>query len=174
MGNITASILVPIDTTTGASAINYTNPNVCPILSLHCLVAGGTGSVKLTPLRSTSFNIGGSGVDGRIRIACDSNGAITTAEIAVGGTGYADGNVPITLDDPYGAGGVLSCTASGGSLDSISIVSAGSNYSGYILMSTSDFIEGITYDIIPRFIESTGGSLTLIGYRLSYRPYQVF
>lgn len=176
MSNITATILVPIDTTSGASAINYTPSSaICPILSLHCMASGGTGTVKFTPLRSTDFSIGGSGTGGRLRIACNSIGAITTVEIAAQGSGYTDGPIPVTLNDPYGTGAVISCTAAGGVLSSVSVTTPGLNYSGYITLNTTDFIEGVTYDMIPRHIELTGtGPLTLIGYRLSFRPYQVF
>jgi hypothetical protein len=177
MANITATQIVPIDVAKGASATDYTAAdNICPILSFTCIGSSGNGDVKITPYSSTKAEIGGDGAGGRIRIATNSKGVITTAEIASAGSGYSNGPVPITLIDNYGSGAVLSCTASGGSLSAISIVSGGLNYSGYVTMDVSDFIEGVTYEIVPRFIEQTSGTgvLRLFGNRLAFRPYQVF
>jgi hypothetical protein len=177
MANINATQLVPIDVAPGASAINYTpDPHVCPVLSLTCLGSSGSGVVKLTPYSSTTIELGASGTGGRLRIATDANGTINTVEVASGGTGYTSGPVPVTITDTFGAGAVIACTASGGAIASAAVVSGGVNYSGYVSFDVSDFIEGVTYEIVPRYIEQTSGSgvLRLIGNRLSYRPYQVF
>jgi hypothetical protein len=178
MSDFSASILVPIDTAAGASAINYSaRQGECPILALHCKRAVGSGTVKITPLRSAGLALGATvGEGGRLRIATDANGAITTVEIAAGGTGYPDGPIPVTVNDPYGSGGEISCTASGGVLSAVSVVSPGSRYSGYIEYEIEDFVEGVTYNFIPRWIEQTGGtgSVSLLGEKLSFRPFQVF
>jgi hypothetical protein len=177
MANINATQLVPISVATGASAINYTPPShVCPILSLTCLGSSGSGVVKLTPFSATTLDLGLEGSEGRLRIATDANGTINTVEIANAGSGYIDGPVPVTISDSFGSGAVIACTASGGAIISAAIVDGGANYSGYVTFDVSDFIEGVTYEIVPRYIEQTSGSgvLRLIGNRLSYRPYQVF
>lgn len=178
MSNVTATILVPMNLSSGASAVNYTpSSNMCPIMAMNCVIAptGGTSTVKLTPYSATNITVGGSGSGGRLRIACDANGAITTVEIASGGTGYSNGPVPITLTDPYGSGGSISCTASGGSLSAVSISSPGCNYSGYVTINAYDFIPSVTYDIMPRYVEFFGSdTLTLLGYRLAFRPFQQF
>lgn len=150
---------------------------MCPILSLHCVGVSGTGTIKITPLRSAELIIGAtSGSGARLRVTAGATGAITAVEIAAGGTGYPSGPVTVTILDPYGYDAIIAATASGGAVSSASVVQAGSNYSGYISMDIGDFIEGVTYDFIPRYIEQTSGSgtLTLLGYRLSYRPFQVF
>ena len=176
MANITATILVPMDLASGATAINYKpTASLCPILAIHCIAAGGTGVVKITPLRAAELVVGGSGSGGRLRVACNALGELTTVEIANPGSGYTDGPVPITIEDPNGSGGSIACTASGGVLNAVSITSPGTNYSGYISLLSGDFVEGVTYDFSPRFIEWDGtGTLTLLGYRLSFRPFQVF
>ena len=178
MANINATQLIPIDLTPGATAINYTPTTnaICPILSMTCIGSSGSGDVKLTPYSATQIVLGASGTNGRLRIATDGRGTITTVEIAAAGSGYTDGPVPAFLTDSYGTGAVLACTASGGSIVTASIVSGGINYSGYITFDVSDFIEGVTYEIVPRYVEQVSGSgvLRLIGNRLAFRPYQVF
>lgn len=178
MSSSLASILVNIDTTGGTAAINYTSgPTVSPILGFNCIGSSGSGNVKLTALNSTELVIGAtSGSGGRLRITTGGAGNITAVEIASGGSGYPNGAIPITLNDPYGTGGAIACTASGGVITSASVTSAGSNYSGYILFDVNDFIEGVTYNIIPRYIEQTSGSgvLRLVGYKTSTRPYISF
>lgn len=176
MANITPSILIPIDTSFGSTAINYAPaPMVCPILALHCAAVSGTGSVKITPYRAADAIIEGSGSGGRLRLSCDSLGVINSVEIAAGGTGYGDGPVLTTIFDPWGTGGQLAVTASGGVITDASIVVPGSGYSGYIVMDLGDFVEGVTYDFIPRYIENSGpGTIKLFGYKLPYRPFQVF
>lgn len=178
MSNINATILVNIEVFAGATAIDYmSNGAQCPILSFNCVGSSGSGNVKLTALRATELSLGAtSGSGGRLRITTGGAGNITSVEIASGGTGYPNGPIPVELVDPYGSDGVISCTAAGGSISSASVVSPGANYSGYILFDVNDFIEGVNYDIIPRYIEQTSGSgvLRLVGHRLSYRPFQVF
>jgi hypothetical protein len=178
MANTNATILVNIDVAPGASAIDYMpTSSQCPILGFNCIGSSGSGTVKLTPLRATELFLGvTAGSGGRLRIATGGAGNITTVEIASPGTGYIDGPISVQLNDPYGSGGSISCTASGGVLSSVSITAPGSNYRGYISFDVSDFIEGVNYDIMPRFIEQTSGSgvLRLIGHKLSYRPFQVF
>lgn len=178
MSNTLASVLVNISTAAGASAVNYAaGANVCPVLGFNCIGSSGSGDVKITAYSATTCQLGAtSGSGGRLRILTDATGAITSVEIAAGGTGYPNGPVTVTLLDPYGTGGAISCTASGGVISSASVTSKGSNYSGYILFDVSDFIEGVSYPIVPRFIEQTSGSgvLRLVGYRLPYRPFQVF
>ena len=180
MSNINATILVNMnDLSAGASAINY-SPALsiqCPILAFNCIASGGTGNVKLTSLRATEIDLGATaGTGGRLRITTGGLGNITGVEVASGGTGYPDGPVTVTLIDPVGSGGVITCGATGGVISTASVVTAGTNYSGYILFDVSDFIEGVTYDILPRYIEQTSGAgvLKLMGYRLAFRPYQVF
>jgi len=173
-----STVLVDIDVSAGASAINYNT--TCPILGFNCIASSGTGSVKLTPLRAAEAIIdpgasGGSGA--RLRIKAGGAGNITAVEIANPGSGYKPGPVSVTIDDPYGTGGVISCTASvGGTITSATVVTAGTGYGGYILFDVNDFIEGVTYDIVPRYIENVSGTgtLRLMGYKLSYRPFQVF
>ena len=178
MANINATQLVPIDVAAGASAVNYTplSSAICPILSLTCIGSSGSGNVKVTPFSATTLELGASGEGGRLRIATDGTGKITTVEIASPGSGYTDGPVPVSIVDVYGSGAEISCTASGGLLSSVSIVSGGINYSGYVTFDVSDFIEGVTYEIVPRYIEQTSGAgvLKLLGNRLAFRPYQVF
>lgn len=180
MSNILATILVNIDVSAGASAINYTpDSTTCPILGFNCIGSSGSGTVKITPFRATvaSIDPGASGGSGaRLRITTGGAGNITGVEIASAGSGYANGPVAITLEDPYGTGGAIACTASGGAITAVSVASAGTGYSGYITFDVNDFIEGVTYDIVPRYIEQTSGAgtLRLMGYKLSYRPYQVF
>lgn len=179
MANINSTILVPISTASGASAIDYTPTSsiVCPILSLTCVGSSGSGDVKVTPYRAAVLNLGATaGSGGRLRIATSATGAITTVEIASGGTGYPNGPVTVVIDDPYGTGGAIACTASGGVISAVSVTSPGSNYGGYVTFDVNDFIEGVTYEIIPRYIEQTSGAgtLRLIGNRLAYRPFQVF
>ena len=178
MSSITSSILVNIETFAGSTAINYTPTltNECPVLGFNCIGSSGTGTIKLTPFSSTNFSIGGSGTGGRIRITTGGDGRILTAEIGASGSGYTDGAVPVILLDPYGTAGVLACTASGGALSAISVTTPGSRYSGYISFDVSDFIEGVDYGIIPRYIEQTSGSgvLRLMGYKLPFRPMQQF
>jgi hypothetical protein len=173
-----ATVLVNIDVAAGLTAIDYNT--TCPILGFNCIGSSGTGDVKLTPLRAATANIdpgasGGSGA--RLRIKTGGAGNMTAVEIANPGAGYKPGPVTVTIDDPFGTGGVISCTASaGGTVSSAVITSAGTGYSGYIVFDVSDFIEGVTYDIVPRYIEQTSGTgtLRLMGYKLSYRPFQVF
>lgn len=178
MSNITASILVNLDVSAGASAIDYTAASsVCPILAFNCIGSSGSGNVKITPYSATQCTISSaSGSGGRLRITTGGSGNITGVEIAAGGTGYPNGAITVNLYDPYGTGGAISCTASGGAISAVSVTSAGSGYSGYILLDVNDFIEGVTYDIVPRFIEQTSGAgtLRLMGYKLPFRPYQVF
>jgi hypothetical protein len=180
MANINVTQIVPIDVAPGASAINYTptSSNICPILSMTCIGSSGTGVIKLTPYRAVEILIdesnGGSG--GRLRISTDAKGSINGVEIASPGSGYPDGFIIVTLLDAYGTGGEISCIANAGVLDAVTIVSPGINYSGYVTLDISDFIEGVTYDYMPRYIEHTSGtgSLRLFGNRLAVRPYQVF
>lgn len=178
MANINATILVNISVAAGSTAIDYAPPsNQCPILSFNCVGSSGSGDVKLTALRSTELALGAtSGSGGRLRVVTGGAGNITSVEIAAGGTGYPNGPVTVTLVDPYGTGASIACTASGGVISSASVVSQGLYYSGYVLFDVNDFIEGVNYDIIPRFIEQTSGSgvLRLIGHKLSFRPFQVF
>ena len=179
MAHSNITILVPIDLTPGAAAVNYepSESFICPVLSLLCIGASGSGTIKLTPLKAADAQLGvTSGSGGRLRIATTSTGALSTVEIASGGSGYIDGPIAVNIVDPYGTGGSIACTASGGEIVSASIVSTGINYSGYVTMNIDDFIEGVSYDIIPRFIEQTGGSgvLTLLGEKLGTRPFQVF
>jgi len=181
MSNTLASILVNIDVTgaTGLSdvALNYTaNDTTSPILGFNCVGSSGSGDVKVTALNATICNIGGSGSGARLRITTGGNGNITGVEIAAKGSGFSAGPVPVTLWDPYGTGGAITATASGGSITAVSVSSAGQGYSGYIKFDVSDFIEGVTYNLIPRYIEQTSGSgvLRLMGYRLPFRPFQVF
>jgi len=178
MSSTLASILVNIDVSPGATAVDYTPAsNECPILGFNCVGSSGSGDIKLTPLSATQASIGATaGSGGRLRITTGGAGNITGVEIASGGTGYPDGAIPIILSDPYGSGGVISCTASGGAITAVSVTSPGVKYSGYILFDVNDFIEGVTYNIIPRYIEQTSGVgvLKLVGYKLPYRPFQVF
>jgi hypothetical protein len=178
MANINATQLIPIDVTPGATAVNYTptTSTICPILSMTCIGSSGSGNVKLTPYSSAVVDLGASGSGGRLRIATNGAGTITTVEIATGGTGYTTGPVPATINDVYGTGAVIACTASGGAISAVSVVSGGINYSGYVTFDVSDFIEGVTYEIIPRYIEQVSGSgvLKIIGNRLAFRPFQVF
>jgi hypothetical protein len=180
MSSTLATILVNLDVTGGTGAVDYTAPSsVCPVLGFHCIGSSGSGDVKVTAYSATQLSLGAtSGSGGRLRIKTSGTGAITTVEIASGGTGYPNGPVTVTIGDPYGTGGAISCTASGGAISAASITSAGSGYSGYILFDVSDFIEGVTYNIVPRYIEQTGatasGSLRLVGYKLPFRPFQQF
>ena len=178
MANINATILVNIDVAAGASAINYTPAsNACPILSFNCIGSSGSGNVKLTSLRATDFAINAtSGTGGRLRITTGGSGNILTVEIANGGSGYPNGPLSVDLVDPYGTGGSIGGTISGGVITAVSVGATGANYSGYILFDVNDFIEGVNYDIIPRYIEQTSGSgvLRLVGHKLSYRPFQTF
>lgn len=177
MANVTASILVPIDVSAGSTAVDYTPTSTgCPILAFNCRGSSGSGNVKVTPLKATLATVGGTGTGGRLRIATNAIGSITTVEIAAGGTGYSNGPVAITLEDPYGSGGAITCTASGGALSAVSIGASGFGYSGYVTYDVSDFIEGVTYDIVPRFIEQTSGSgvLNLVGYKVGFRPFQSY
>ncbi len=175
-----ATILVPIDLTQGPSAIDYTPTNTnCPVLGLYCATAsGGTGTIKFTPLRAALATVGGSGSNARLRLACDSNGSIITAEVAAVGSGYTPGAVSVTLTDPFGYGGVISCTATaGGTISGCTITTGGTAYSGYISFSFTNFVEGVVYNMIPRFIELTTGatsSIAFIGQKLSYRPFETF
>jgi hypothetical protein len=180
MSSTLASILVNIDVAPGASAIDYTAPSgICPVLGFNCVGSSGSGNVKVTPYSATTLVIGEgltAGANGRLRITTGGAGNITAVEIASGGTGYPSGAIPVRLVDPFGTGGVISLTASGGALTAASVTTAGINYSGYFLFDVNDFIEGVTYNIVPRFIEQTSGSgvLRLVGYKLGYRPFQSF
>jgi hypothetical protein len=179
MSNINATILVNIDTTAGKNAINYTpDSKECPILSLLCVgVTGDSGTIiKITPISATKCSINGGDNNARLRLKCDAIGKITNVEIAYGGTNYPDGDYDAILEDPYGKNGHIKCTATGGSITSCSIINAGEKYSGYIEFDITDFIEGVNYEIVPRYIEKTSGSgnVNFIGYKLSYRPFQVF
>ena len=179
MANINVTQIVPINVTAGANAVNYmpTSSAICPILSLTCISSRGNGDVKLTPYRAADVSIGATtGSGGRLRISCDARGAITSVEIASAGSGYPNGPIPVTIEDAYGTGGVISCTASGGVISAVSVTSAGVNYTGCVTLDVSDFIEGVTYDYMPKYIEQTSGTgtLKLFGNRLSYRPFQVF
>lgn len=175
--NINSTILVPMDLTAGATAINYTpNINICPILSMTCIGVTGSGTLKITPFRAAEVVLPESGSGGRLRLACDSIGQIVGVEIAAGGTGYPDGAIETSVVDPYGSGAILSCTASGGAISAASITTPGINYSGYITFNLEDFINGVTYDIVPRYVEQVAGTgvLTLVGNKLSTRPFQIF
>ena len=176
MDNVT--IMIPIDLSAGSTATNYTPPsNVCPILSLFCATSSAGGTLKFTPLRATDHVLGGSGTGGRLRFTTDQNGALSTVEIANAGSGYTNGPISVTLVDPFGTGGYVTATASGGSITAASIGASGSNYSGYITFSSTSFTQGKTYDMIPRYLELTGGSstnLVFIGLKYSFRPFQVF
>ena len=176
MSSTLASILVNIDVASGASAINYSAQS-CPILGFNCIGSSGTGVVKFTSYSSTVCDLGAtSGSGGRLRITTGGNGNITGVEIASGGTGYPNGPIAVTLSDPYGTGGAIACTASGGVISSAAVISQGTEYSGYVTFDVNDFIEGVTYNIIPRYIEQTSGagSLRLIGYKVRQRPFQAF
>jgi hypothetical protein len=176
MANITATALVNIDVTAGASAVNYTpTDGSSPILAINCIGVSGSGIVRFTPYRATTLAIGGSGTGGRLRIITGGAGNITSVEIAAGGSGYADGAVPVKINDTNGTGGVISCTASGGALTSVSVTSQGTNYTGAITFNLSDFIPGVTYDIVPLYIEqiSGAGTLRLMGLKLPVMPYMV-
>ncbi len=173
-----ATVLVNMDVSSGASAIDYNN-SVCPILGFNCIGSSGSGVVKLTSLRATSADVlpgPTSGEGARLRLVTGGNGNITSVEIAQAGSGYPNGPIQVSLNDPYGNGGIISGTASGGAVTAVSVTNSGAGYSGYIAFDVSDFIEGVTYDIVPRYIEQTSGSgtLRLMGYKLSYRPFQVF
>jgi hypothetical protein len=178
MSNTIATIVVPIDVSPGMTATNYTpGSSGCPILSILCVGSSGSGTVKFTPIKSTELTlVSNSGNGGRLRISTTPTGAINNVEIASAGSGYPNGPVTVVLNDPYGSGGSIACGASGGQITSASVVTAGVDYSGYFTMDVSDFIEGVTYDIIPRYIEQTSGSgsLRLLGYKMSVRPFQVF
>ena len=176
MSNILASILVNIDVSPGASAVNYT-ASQCPVLSFNCIGSSGSGNVKLTSYNATNCDLSNNvGINGRLRITTNGAGNITGVEIGASGSGYANGAVKVNLVDPYGTGGVISCTASGGFISAASVTSPGSGYSGYILFDVNDFIEGVNYPILPRYIEQTSGSgvLRLMGYKTGYTPFQTF
>lgn len=176
MSNPLSSILVNIDTYSGSTAVDYSpGATGCPILGFQCIGSSGSGNVKLTPLSSTYVRIGAtSGSGGRLRVKTNGSGAITTVEVGASGSGYPN-NLTITLEDPYGSGAVIACTASGGMLSTTQIVSAGSGYSGYVLFDVNDFIEGVVYNIVPRHIEQTSGTgvLQLMGFKLPYKPFQI-
>lgn len=178
MSSTLASILVNIDTSPGPSAIDYSPlSTVCPILGFNCVSASGTGSIAITPLNAALATVGttaGSGA--RLRITTGAIGNITSVEIANGGTGYINGPVPVSISDPYGSGAIITCSATGGSVTGATVTSQGSGYSGVVTMDISDFIEGVVYNIVPRHIEQTtgAGTLTLIGYKLPFRPFQSF
>lgn len=180
MANSTGSILQILDLTTGPSAINYTaGAGTCPFFGFHCATVSGGGTIKITPYSSTICTVGATsgGTGARLRITTDANGGITGVEIGASGSGYPAGApVTVTLSDPFGSGGVIAATAAtGGFISSASVVSAGVDYSGYIGLSYSTFIVGVNYDWMPRFIEATGsGSITLIGYKAGYVPYQSY
>lgn len=179
MTNINTTILVPIDLAAGSTAINYTPTEsfICPVLSLICVGASGAGDIKITPYRSSELSlVSDTGSGGRLRVTANAIGELTAVEIAAGGTGYTAGAVTVEIIDPYGTGGSIACTASGGAITGVSIAAPGRNYSGYVIMDVSDFIEGVSYDFMPRYIEQTSGVgvLKLFGVKLSYRPYQVF
>ena len=177
MGMSLASILVNIDVTAGATAIDY-SAGACPVLSFHCIGSSGSGNVKLTPYNATRATLSAaSGSGARLRITTGGAGDITGVEIASAGSGYPVGPISVTISDKYGSGGVIGCTAgAGGTVTQVSVTSAGTGYSGYILFDVNDFIEGVTYEILPRYIEQTSGSgvLRLIGYKTGFVPLQQY
>jgi hypothetical protein len=180
MASSFASILQVLDLTAGASAIDYTpSSGQSPLLGFHCASISGGGTIKITPYRSTICTIGAtSGSGGRLRISTSSSGTITGVEIAAPGSGYpANLGLTITLTDPFGSNAIIAATASaGGTVGSAAVVQGGTNYSGYIGLSFSSFVQGVSYDWVTRHIEQSGGtgSISLIGYKVGYAPFQVF
>lgn len=177
MSNILASILVNIDTRGGTGAIDYTPGSTgSAILGFNCIRSEGNGSIKITAIRSTVCNIEGDGTGARLRITTGGAGDIKTVEVACGGSGYENGKVSVSLIDPFGGNGEIYCTATNGIITSATIVSPGIGYSGYIEYDINDFIEGVTYNIIPRYVEQTSGSgsLKLAGYKVGHHSYNTF
>lgn len=172
------SILVNIDLAKGPSAIDY-RPLIteCPIVGFQCVHSAAGATLTITPLRSAEAVIGGTGTGGRLSITTDGNGGLATVSIVNTGSGYSNGPVPITLVDPYGTGGIITVSATGGGLTGASIGATGSRYSGTIQIESGDVIEGVYYNIVPRYLEMTSGStsaLSLIGYKFPYRPYAIY
>jgi hypothetical protein len=181
--SLLSSRLIRMDLSAGASAVDYTPkmPNVGPpytqplkatkpILGFMCISSTAGSTVKITPAGSANVIIGSgatSGSGGRVRIETDGKGRIILAEIAAPGSGYINGPVSISVQDDIGRDAVLALTASGGILSAISIVNPGQDYSGTITFDSGDFIEGVIYPIIPRYVEITAGAtsnLTLVGF----------
>lgn len=186
--NSVNTIVIDLDLSWGKNAVDYTPQTaICPILSILCIRSIGSGTVKITPLRSIETKIETAldykneplGKNGRLRVKTDVYGSIENVEIANEGYGYEDGVHKVFLEDPYGSDGIITCTASEGVIKSVSIDNSGKNYSGYVEMDISDFIEGVTYSFIPRYIElseerDSNSVLKLFGYRYSYRPFTIF
>jgi hypothetical protein len=166
-----ATILTPIDTTPGDNALNYSALK-CPILSFMCIRSNGRGVVKVTPFSSLHIEPQSeTGSGARLRAQCNALGEIVNLEIASRGSGYPDGSILTVIHDPNGSGGEIALEAKNGQIDNFKIIHAGKDYSGYIAMTVDDFIEGITYNIIPRYIEKEGdGVLDLIGCKSSTIP----
>lgn len=178
MASINVTQIVPIDLTPGASAVDYTPDSaICPILSITCIKSEGSGEIKFTPYRAAELFIEDpSGINGRLRIQTNAKGNITSVEVASQGSGYTDGTIEVKIQDAYGTGGKINCIIEDGKVVDAEVVSPGINYTGYVILDISDFIEGVTYDYMPKFIEQVSGSgeLKLFGNRLAVRPYQVF
>jgi hypothetical protein len=166
-----ATILSPIDTTSGDNALNYSTLK-CPIMSFMCVRSSGQGIVKLTPFSASHIEVQSeSGSGARFRVQCNASGAIINLEIACKGSGYPDGFLSTTVHDPNGSGAEISLQSIDGQITKFEIQNPGKDYSGYITMAIDDFIEGVTYNIIPRYIEKDGdGTLDLIGYKSSTIP----
>ena len=166
-----STILSPIDTTPGENAFNYSVLK-CPVMSLMCIRSSGEGVVKLTPLSAANVEVQSqTGINARIRVKCNAAGEIVQAEVANGGNGYEDGVHETILHDPNGSGAKINVTATDGKIVSCEIVECGKDYSGYVVFGVDDFIEGVTYNIIPRYIEKEGsGSLILLGCKSTTIP----
>jgi hypothetical protein len=166
-----STILSPIDTTSGENAFNYTNLK-CPVMSLMCIRSSGEGVVKLTPLSAANIEVQSqTGGNARMRIKCNTAGEIVDVEVANGGNWYEDGVHETIVHDPNGSGAKINVIASNGKIVSCEIVEHGRDYSGYIVFGVDDFIEGVTYNIIPRYIEKEGsGTLILLGCKSTTIP----
>lgn len=166
-----ATILVPMDISSGENAINYSALK-CPVLSFMCVRSNGNGIVKITPLSSSNIQIQSeSGSGARLRVCCNTIGEILGVEIATKGSGYPDGILPSIIHDPNGSDGEITLRSVNGEIVGYEIVSPGKDYSGYISMHIDDFIEGVTYNIIPRYIEKEGdGVLEMVGYKSTTTP----
>lgn len=166
-----STILSPVDTTSGEAAFNYSSLK-CPIMSLMCIRSSGDGIVKLTPMSSANVHIQShSGSGARIRLKCNVAGEIVEAEVANGGNGYEDGTLETTIHDPNGSDAKINVKAVDGKIVSCEIANRGKDYSGYVILGVDDFIEGVTYNIIPRYIEKEGnGTLILLGCKSTTIP----
>jgi hypothetical protein len=166
-----ATILTPMDITSGVDALNYSVLK-CPILSFMCVRSSGQGIVKVTPHSASHIEaVSESGSGSRFRIQCNTLGEIIKLEIVSGGSGYLDGNIQTVIHDPNGSGGEIILESENGKIVRSTIMSPGKDYSGYITMTVDDFIEGVTYNIIPRYIEKEGdGILELVGYKSTTIP----